>query len=305
MRRLDYKSFRTALIRPDDIPVPSTANDEKNEPLLTRYLAEVIGFLAYSFAMAILVVSWEDVTCSHTQPSRHRTSLSLQQQQQPWGASTIHGMGFGANQRELLVPDPLNTLPSYNEIMLEHRIKTVPRWKETPTKANIQAAIHTITGSLETVWKLQVMAEDYQWDNIRSQLHKPPLQDLPAAAAVLRQIEGIEQQQESIIGFDWGSCAWRHCGAAADAQEALDELDQLLGVLEPFEAVFCLDIVERSLRDIMAVVDWKQASTSDAQFYANLPVYVTKVSADAVDEEDATNKIDEAYFRALQELRID
>jgi hypothetical protein len=38
------------------------------------------------------------------------------------------------------------------------------------------------------------------------------------------------------------SCAWRHCGAQADAQEALDELDQLLGVLEPFECIFVLDV---------------------------------------------------------------
>lgn len=49
------------------------------------------------------------------------------------------------------------------------------------------------------------------------------------------------------------SCAWRHCGAQADAQESLAELYNLLGVLEPFECLFCLDIVERSLHDILAV----------------------------------------------------
>lgn len=49
------------------------------------------------------------------------------------------------------------------------------------------------------------------------------------------------------------SCAWRHCGALADAQEALDELDSLVGVFEPFECLFCLDVVERSFRDILAV----------------------------------------------------
>lgn len=283
--------------RPDDIPAP--AADEKG--LLTRYLPEIIGFFAYSFAIAILVVSWEDVTCSYVLPSRHRTSLSVQQQQ-PWGASTVHGMGFGVNQRDLLLPDALSNLPSYNEIMLQHRTKTVPRWKEAPTKAAVRAATQTITSSLETVWKLQVMADDYQWDSIRSQLHKPPLQDLPAAAAVLRQLEGDAKET---VGFDWGSCAWRHCGATADAQEALNELDQLLGVLEPFEAVFCLDIVERSLRDIMTVIPWDWASQSDVLFYKNLRVYVPKVSADVVDEEEATSRIDDAYFKALQELRID
>lgn len=49
------------------------------------------------------------------------------------------------------------------------------------------------------------------------------------------------------------SCAWRHCGAFADAQEALDELESLVGVFEPFECLFCLDVVERSFRDMLAV----------------------------------------------------
>lgn len=50
------------------------------------------------------------------------------------------------------------------------------------------------------------------------------------------------------------SCAWRHCGAHADEQEALAELYNLAGVLEPFECDFCLDIVDRSLRDMLAVI---------------------------------------------------
>lgn len=49
------------------------------------------------------------------------------------------------------------------------------------------------------------------------------------------------------------SCAWRHCGALADAEEALDELDHLVGVLEPYECLFCIDVIERSFRDILAV----------------------------------------------------
>lgn len=38
----------------------------------------------------------------------------------------------------------------------------------------------------------------------------------------------------------WKSCAWRHCGALADAQEAIDELDHHVGMLEPYECLFCL-----------------------------------------------------------------
>ena len=53
------------------------------------------------------------------------------------------------------------------------------------------------------------------------------------------------------------SCAWRHCGAEADAQEALAELNNLSGVLEPFECEFIIDIVDRSLRDMIAVIPQK------------------------------------------------
>ena len=35
----------------------------------------------------------------------------------------------------------------------------------------------------------------------------------------------------SEVGFDFGSCAWRHCGAFADVREAIDELDHLVGIL--------------------------------------------------------------------------
>ena len=35
----------------------------------------------------------------------------------------------------------------------------------------------------------------------------------------------------SEVGFDFGSCAWHHCGAFADVREAIDELDHLVGIL--------------------------------------------------------------------------
>jgi hypothetical protein len=41
---------------------------------------------------------------------------------------------------------------------------------------------------------------------------------------------------DSQLDFDWRSCEWTYCGASADAQEALDALDHLLGAHEPFDA---------------------------------------------------------------------
>jgi hypothetical protein len=54
---------------------------------------------------------------------------------------------------------------------------------------------------------------------------------------------------DSHLDFDWRSCEWTYCGALADAQEALDALDHLLGANEPFECLFCMVGMERSLRD--------------------------------------------------------
>jgi hypothetical protein len=56
----------------------------------------------------------------------------------------------------------------------------------------------------------------------------------------LRTINYQQDDLPAIIGFDWGSCAWRHCGAKADAQEALAELYSNVGMLEPFECRFVI-----------------------------------------------------------------
>jgi hypothetical protein len=216
-------------------------------------------------------------------------------------------MGFGRNERLVLSNnnmdnDPFVTQwPSYNEVMLEHRQQRVPFWKQTPSSKDVSMAIHIIAQSLTKVWEMQTLALEYQWQEIRLRLHSPPFSELFAAGATLRQIV-TDSDQKEVIGFDWGSCAWRHCGAIADAQESIDELDHLLGVLEPNEVIFCLDIIERSLRDILAILPWDNANKEDIEFYASIPSYVSKVSDK---QDDETSGIDDIYFRTLQELRIE
>jgi hypothetical protein len=274
---------------------------------------DCLSLIVFSVSIACLVISWEDLTCTYVLPSRHRTSIVLYQTLPPaWGASTTNGMGFGSTEREMLRSsleqassidngDPMLVLPSYNEVMLKHRTQTLPQWKRTVAPSDVSSAIHTYVAALQKLEKLQSMAGDYQWDEIRFSLRTSPLSDLALQSSVLRQ---FSSELNHMVGFDWGSCAWRHCGAIADAQEALDELDQLLGVLEPYEAVFCLDIVERCLRDVLSVVPWQYASADDKLFYANLPVYLPKTSTHSLENDDSS-RMDDSYFRALQELRID
>ena len=279
-----------------------------------RSVADIVGLSLLSLLFSIILISWEDITCKYVLPNRHRTSISLYQKPSAWGMSTIHGMGFNSEERHILINaaseeqnfemDPFLNAPSYNEVMFIHRTITLPQWKRIPTSPMISNAIHTVIESLQQLDTLREMANDYQWENVRCHLNTEPISDLSAQSSILRQ---ASSEMNEVVGFDWGSCAWRHCGAISDIQEAIDEMDQLLGVLEPHEIMFCIDIVERSLRDILSVVPWQQyASEKDITFYNNLPSYASAVSRIENDDDDAVlSRIDSEYFKALQELRID
>lgn len=278
----------------------------------SRIKLDTFGFLGalllQSCLVALLVVAWEDVTCTFTLPSRHRTSL----QKTSWGAYTVKGLGFGREDRLMLPYQDgfTDMIPSYNEIMLQHRKDRVPRWRTTSIdQSTIEQAAHTLLECLSVVKNLQAQASDYQWSEIRKALQATPLTDLEPAASVLRGIVDLplireESRQYGVIGFDWGSCAWRHCGALADAQEALDELEHLLGLLEPFEAIFCLDVAERSLRDMLTVVPWDQMNPNDARDWKEWPQYEPLASPRLSSEGDLDG-IDDEYLRVLKELRIE
>ena len=281
---------------------------------LNRTLLPVLFFVGQSLFAALILIGWEHITCTNTLPSRHRTTLLIandENNKNSWGSSTIHGLAFGQTQRQQLLADgDLSHIPSYNEVGLYHRKEQVPRWKQQQQQQQQQssdAATHVLLACLQTINSLQDAASNYQWESIQTSLRSEPLTELERAASTLRPVVDSEGN-ENVVGFDWGSCAWRHCGALADAQEALDELEHLLGVLEPFEAIFCLDIVERSLRDILAVVPWEQMTVNDQTMWQNMPAYVSKVSTQELsgdDGEDRASHLDEEYFQALQEFRVD
>ena len=284
----------------------SLAGVTNDQQFLSNTLVPVVLFILQSFLVTLLIVSWEDITCSNTLPSRQTTSL---QKSNAWGASTVRGLAFGKTQRLNLVErdELVDLVPSYNEIGLKHRQERVPRWKRNSLVAEpaaIGQAAHTLLDCLETIQNLQDATADYQWETVRRQLRAFPLSQLEPAASTLRSV--IDRRGEpGVVGFDWGSCAWRHCGALADAQEAIDEVEHLMGVLEPFEAIFCLDIVERSLRDILTLVPWDQVNRDDAERWKSWPAYIPRTSQNSEDDGGMGSRIDDEYFRALQDFRID
>lgn len=295
---------------------------------------------------AIIVSTYEDFDVTHTRPSPSTLRLPtssiskalLSTDPAPswrnsfnfFGAAT-RGLGWGPSNRGIQSHNDggtndvffeewygssamtLQWKPSYNEIMLQHRLERVPRWNDlkngeqdvllssqtgtrsskgisSNTKRNVvtskeqlQQAVIQLYHSLDELDELKLMADDYMWEEMKYRLNPTAsaesesgyslpialeysmdiLKSMPSYYAAApddsnsNQINSPNKNIRDIpelIGFDWGSCAWRHCGAKADAQEAIAELQSSVGMLEPFECRFIIDIVERSIRDVLVVL---------------------------------------------------
>jgi hypothetical protein len=238
--------------------------------------------------------------------------------------------------------------PSYNEIMLHHRSERVPQWKDMMkmypmSMEQLENAVKTLYTSLDELDELKVMADNYMWDEIRSYLEPTidkvatitlgtdndesprslrmaleysmdvlrttPIQHLSSTTSASRNVNELPD----IIGFDWGSCALRHCGAKADAQEAVAELYSEVGMLEPFEVRFIIDVVERSIRDVLANIPDNikphQKDGTLVQYKPYVPYIAQRGSSDGYDispllPEYRPNS-DYEYTQTLSELRVD
>jgi hypothetical protein len=214
----------------------------------------------------------------------------------------------------------------------------VPPMDEADTGLHLQedqAAIRSVLSAVESIESLQRLAASYRWDALREALHSNLWQaELNAAAARLRTIEDVSTVHEEVatasrrqeldsisstIGFDWGSCAWRRngCGVWADWQESIDQIDSLLGVLEPHEVLFCLDIVERSLREVLDIIPPSRWHPRDLAEYQALRPYRSyfaslgeedshgDYSRSGVRVESDNYKELDPYLRVLMDLRVD
>ena len=55
------------------------------------------------------------------------------------------------------------------------------------------------------------------------------------------------------IGWQWGACGFKRCGAQADAAQALCKLRANLGMFVPLEALFYPDIAKRAVDEILQI----------------------------------------------------
>jgi hypothetical protein len=239
---------------------------------------------------AMFVSTYEDYDVTHVRPNpstlRRPTSASNFNY---LGAAT-KGMGWGKPERmmddqmtqfEEWYGSSATTLqwkPSYNEIMLEHRSERVPRWVNedgTSMRPMISYSVEELRQAVQDLYEclgeldnLKLMADDYQWDEIKATLSPDNMQSsirnsLEYSMDVLKYIpisssnpQERDGELPSVIGFDWGSCAWRHCGAKADGQEALAELYSSVGMLEPFECRFVIGKLVWCVMSSVAEIVW-------------------------------------------------
>jgi hypothetical protein len=274
------------------------------------------------------------------------------------GAAT-KGMGYGITNRDNISTfeewygssaTTMQWKPSYNEIMLHHRLQRVPRWKDMTqmqtypmSMEQLEDAVSTLYASLDELDELKVMADNYMWDEIRSYLEPitdkvttstlgtdndesprslttaleysmdvlrtTPIQHLSSTTSASTNVNELSD----IIGFDWGSCALRHCGAKADAQEAVAELYSEVGMLEPFEVRFIIDVVVRSIRDVLAIIPDNikphEKDGSIVQYKAYVPYMAQGGSSDGYNVSPLLPEYrpnsDYEYTQTLSELRVD
>jgi len=277
-------SRRWKVIKPSDNDINKSIND----------ILLVLFHLLCCVCFSVSVCWYENFDCSHLKPN----SGTIR-------SSATRGMGFGLSDRIALSKSfPSTSVLSYNEVMLKHRFETVPRWKKLElgyegSEGEIKNSVENLYKGIFSVLKLKSMAKEYQWNEMKILLDSSLLRDDIERSCSLIRSTLLDQDSRMEIGFDWGSCAWRHCGALADAQEAISFLSNSIGLLEPSECLFCLDIIERSLRDVVAVVPFKYYPLQ----FEKLPKYVKYIPKDEIKVDDDDSSIGTDFFATLHYLR--
>jgi hypothetical protein len=304
----------------------SISKEKRTSTTKSAMLAEELQLILQLFfacmGMSIILISWEDISMSHPMrieslvrlsPSSSSSSFGLPSEFPfQWGRSTVRGLASGGTERQAITAagdlesSTYKDLPSYNEVMLTHRMDRIPLWntKENDlavatTQKDVADSVRAIQLALLQIRDCEELAQNYEWDQLIVSLNAKVLRsDLQHACYILKGADGfLSREARDEIGFDWGSCSWRHCGALSDAMEALDALEHQVGMLEPFECTYCLDVVERSLRDMLAVTN-KYADKS-----LKIPDYIQIQRMSDLSNDDALDRQDAEYMDTLSLLR--
>lgn len=130
-------------------------------------------------------------------------------------------------------------------------------WRELqlqrPTAEDVRRSFGTLVRIRDAINEAAVLAQSRRWAALSEVLPSAVVSDLERAATVLATSDALTAEQRATIGWQWGSCGWRHCGAQADAAQALSKLRANCEMLVPVEALFYLDVAKRAVDEMIAI----------------------------------------------------
>jgi len=256
--------------------------DRAAAPSLRRDALQIFAHLVGCTGAACVATAWEDFDCAELKPG----VSSLRRRGRLAGTSTL-GLAAGSSDRaERYAWDGdarAAKIKNYNEIMEEHRDTSVAQWARLAERGRTDgvpyaggpaeaADVRALAAAVDAIDRGVVLAGKRDWDLLVPLLASEALKGglgrameslrAGAAAAAKERGEGraVALAAEASadlareIGFQWGSCAWRMCGALADVQEALSEVEAQCGLYEPEEATFCLLVARQGIVDVLALV---------------------------------------------------
>ena len=100
------------------------------------------------------------------------------------------------------------------------------------------------------------LAEEHAGDwqrAIEEVVTQPLVRELEGAATLLASSPLLAADSRAAIGWQWGACGWRQCGAQSDAAQAICKLRVNLGMLTPLEARYYLDVAMRAVDEVLFI----------------------------------------------------
>jgi len=125
--------------------------------------------------------------------------------------------------------------------------------QQRPSAEETRGAFQAVLRLRDSIDEASVLAEARRWDELDAVLPASAVLQFERAATVLARSAALAAEERAIIGWQWGACGWRRCGAQADVSQALAKLRENLGMIVPLEALFYLDVAKRAADEIVAV----------------------------------------------------
>ena len=113
-----------------------------------------------------------------------------------------------------------------------------------------EAALDVVMRVRDVIVECEELARTRRIAEIDARMTKELVRELEAAATVLASSTALPADAREAIGWQWGACGFKRCGAQADAAQALCKLRANLGMVVPLEALFYLDIAKRAVDEM-------------------------------------------------------